>query len=488
MSPLRGAVLVVLLSGAARGGTDDILVHRPQYAPMVQRAAARSLASSRSVASSPLASSTLTLEQARTLAVERSIALQQAFLESQSKQRVGDSYKIQQFPRVIGSGELSRRDDFAFSFSDVLGRTSTPGVGGGTGVDQFSRARDLGTWRYAMESRWSPTDALLAHYLMKNARNDATRERLLRLRVAQKLVSIVESSYWRLVALERARPLLDQLVSKREELHGESSTLYQERLTLVEDLHRVNQKLMQAQALKTQMASELELQREYLGSAMRVPPEVLATRVELVGRLAPPPPMEPVEKLESVALTHRPETYQAGLDHLNARNDVSRTNVKQFPKITAFGRYTKDIDRHLLFNDWSEYGGYVYFDAIDLAANRQERRAAKLKVDKTNKEIEAIALGVTTQVREAAVRYKAALADLETSNKLLASARNLADILTKRVELGAQNELTLVEGEGDVIQEELANLRALAEANARLAELRGAIGINYREALPRVEK
>lgn len=493
---LAVVAMVAVSAAAARadvrpwrvGEKADILMDKPQYAPLTQRAVAKSVREARTAPSSALTTSTLSLDTARELAIQRSIALEQVFLESQSKARIGDSYNLQEFPRFIGSGELSKRDDFAFSFSDILGRRSTPGTGGGTGVDQFSRARDLGTWRFALESRWSPTDSLLAHYLMKNARNDAVKERLLRVRIAQKLVSAVEAAYWRLAALQRAKPMLDELVKKRERLATESGTLYQERMSLVEDLHRVNQKLMQSRALSTQISTEMELQREYLGSAMRVPPDLLATGVTLGDDLKTPPAMEAVEELERAALRYRPETYQAGLDHLNARNDLKRTGVKQYPKVTAFGRYTKDIDRHLLFNDWTEYGGYVYFDAIDLAANRQERRAARAKLDKSGKEIEAVALGVATQVREAAVRYRGALADLETSNKLLENARMLRDTLAKRVELGAQNELTLIEGEGDVLQEELASVRSLAEANARLAELRGAIGINYREALPRVKQ
>lgn len=70
------------------------------------------------------------------------------------------------------------------------------------------------------------------------------------------------------------------------------------------------------------------------------------------------------------------------------------------------------------------------------------------------------------------------------SDKLVQSATSLRDTLKKRVELGAQNQLSLLEADGDVLQEQISHQRALGEAHARLADLRAATGLNYNEPLP----
>jgi outer membrane protein TolC len=459
-------------------------VRPPRFATLTRDRVATSFTAARSPAARTPAA-TLTMGQCRALATQRNLALRQVELEEFSKLALSESYKVQELPRFIGSGELSRRNNFAFSFSEILGRSATSPTPGGTGVDQFSRAHDKNTWRYSLETRWSPTDALLANYLKKNAQNDATKERLMRVRIGQKLMGVVEASYQRLLALQAMKPLTQQLLEQRQDLVKKSQVLFQERMTLVEDLHRVNVKLMQVLGLATSVNNEMGLQREYLGSAMRIRPDELGAEVLLTGEQPVPGRAESFEQLEKYAVSHRPEAYLAGLDHLNAANDFRRTSVKQYPKITAFGRFSRDIDRHLLNDDWTEVGGYVYFDVIDLAANSKERRAARYRREKSKSEIESVGLGIATQVREAALRYKAALADVDTAAQLLESAANVRNILKQRVEVGAQNTLSLLEAEGDVLQETISHRRAVGEAHARLADLRAATGVNFRTGLPR---
>lgn len=486
---LLGALaLLELAASAALAETRAPAPAVPRYIGLTRDVAMESINSSRRIKGSKVTGrkTVLTLEECRGLALQRNLSLEQVAMEAGAKQAIADSYRAQQFPRLISSGELSSRNHFYFSFSDVLGRDAgAVGAPGGTGVDQFARSRDLGTWRYSLESRWSPTDAALAYFLMRNTKNERLKDKLLRIRIGQKLMGVVEAGFYRLLSLNQVLPRIQELVRKREDLAAQSSTLYRERLTLVEDLHRVNLKLTQARGLASAMETEAELQREYLASAMRLGPDTLSpTGFSLSGQVQRPRVLEDFAQLEQRAVEHRPEAYQAGLDHLSASNDLKRTRVKDLPKLTGFGRYTKDIDRHLFNNDYVEYGTYMYFDVVDWAANRQERKAAKIKMARTRSEIESVALGIATQVREAALRYKAAIVEEATTAKLLDSAKRLRDTVKQRVEVGAQTELAVIEADGDLLHEEISHLRAVGEASARGAELESAIGANFSEPLP----
>jgi len=128
----------------------------------------------------------------------------------------------------------------------------------------------------------------------------------------------------------------------------------------------------------------------------------------------------------------------------------------------------------------------VYFDVVDVLANNSERKAAKHKEEKTRVEIGAIAMGITSQVREARIKLDASVQELEAASSLLDAARRVHDTIKKRVQLGAQDKLSLLESDGDVLLEEISRLRSLGEANARQADLDGAIGRTYEEPFPKV--
>ncbi|MBI4861355.1 MAG: TolC family protein [Candidatus Riflebacteria bacterium] len=497
MPPSHARVLVLLgcffflLSPAAgpglqagKPGTDE-----PEYVSVTRAGAGRALDRKQRLAlPAEAAGKALSLEDCRSLALERNLALEQAALEAITKKAIARSQSTMMLPHLLFSGELSRRDDFSFGYSDILGRESAgPSITpGGTGVNTWSRGRDLGTWRYSVEARWSPTDAALAYYLSRSARNEEMKERLMRIRIAQKLLGSVEGSFHRLLSLENAGPLLDQLVTKREAVARCTDELFAQQLVEVEDHHRLNEKLIRARGIASSVASERDRQRVLLAAALRISPDDLGTgRLRLSGPLPVPGGEESLPALEQKAVQCRPEAYQAGLDHLSTVNDLKRANIKFYPKLTGFGRYTRDIDRHILFPDWREVGMYVYVDILEWASNLHERKAAKTRTTRTRSEIEAVALGIASQVREAALRYQSGLQEVKTAQQLLASSRKVLETVRRRVDLESQEKMALLESEGDVLQQEIESLRALGEANARLAELRSTVGSNYSEALPR---
>ena len=113
-------------------------------------------------------------------------------------------------PHVILSGELSERDNYNYSFSELLGQEGLQpdlpdallGGGAGTGVNNYSTGRERSTWRYVLETRWSPTDAALAYYLTRSSRNDKRKQHYIRIRIAQRLIGVVDSSFHRLLSLQ----------------------------------------------------------------------------------------------------------------------------------------------------------------------------------------------------------------------------------------------------------------------------------------------
>jgi len=430
----------------------------------------------------------LTLPECRQIALNSNLEIQQVRIETLTQKAIEESHRTKMLPHLTVSAELSDRDNLPYSYSEVLGQEgSIPNPGSpGVGVNQFSTGRERTTWRYVLETRWSPTDAALAYYLTRSTRNDKTKQHYIRVRIAQKLVEVVDSSYARLLALHHVIPMAQKLVRIRKDLTGKSERLFEKQLIPVENYHSANRKLIRAQRILEQYTNEAEQQRNLLASAMNVSPDRCADGgFVLQGDIVPPCYTEPVCNMEMIAVKSRPEAYRAGLEHLKSIDDLKRTLVKYFPKVSVFWRYTRDKDKHLYNRDWKEVGGLVYFDLVDWGSNRSESEATELIVSKTRQEIGAVAMGITRQVRTAALRYYDALDQIRYADRALKASRQVLNIQRGRVSADGQDRLHLLETEGDVLQEDIERTRSIGEANALLAELQSSMGVNYNEPLAR---
>ncbi len=127
----------------------------------------------------------------------------------------------------------------------------------------------------------------------------------------------------------------------------------------------------------------------------------------------------------------------------------------------------------------------VQVDLLDWLSGAAESKAAKATADKTYKELGAVALALTSQVRVAGLAYNDALDELRSRESSLAGSRKVLEVARMRAKGDDLSQLELEESEATVLQQKIQRLRALGEANAALAELQGALGTNYSEPIPR---
>ncbi len=129
-------------------------------------------------------------------------------------------------------------------------------------------------------------------------------------------------------------------------------------------------------------------------------------------------------------------------------------------------------------------GFLVHFDLLDWLITGNESKVARIATDKTYKEMGAVALGITSQVRVAALAYDDSLDELETREAALAGSEKVQEIARKRVSSDDLSQLELEEAEGNLLYQRIQRIRAVGEANATLAELQSALGTNYKAPVP----
>lgn len=427
----------------------------------------------------------LTLEDCRAIALSKNLDLQAARVEEFAREAVKDTALTRALPHFSFNADLSQRDNPPYSYSDVLGQEGLSPTETGSGVTNFSTGHERSTWRYALETRWSPVDAILAYYVSKSRANDVLRAHHQRVRVAQKLVATIDAAYFRLLGVQESLSYVKQLNSRRSQIASSMRRLRDKTIVRVDDYERAEQRAVDARRLLAKARNETERQWSILASAMGISPDqCIDGRYSVLGKMRSPSFGGDLCNLELIAVKNRPEAYQAGLDHLTSVNDIKRTIVRYFPKVEGFWRYTRDKDRYLYNKDWKEVGFFVHVDLLDWLTGASDSNAAKSTADKTYRELGAVALALTSQVRLAALSYNDALDELQARDASLGASRKVLEVARIRASSNDLSQLELKEAEANVLQQKIQRLRALGEANAALAELQGALGTNYNEPIP----
>lgn len=430
------------------------------------------------------------LDECRSIALSNNLDLHAARLEEIARSVIERSNRHKLLPRASWSGEMSERDNTMFSYSDPMGRegqSPEPAQGSDVaGVNVLANAHERSTWKNFWEAKWSPTEAALAFYLARSARNDAIKAHYQRVRTAQKLIGVIDASYYRLLALQASIPIAQELVGVSRAGADKMDKLLAAQLKTAEDHHRARQRVIKARSILQGLENALERERNTLASAMAISPGKGTPTCDfwVLGCLSSPCFSADPCELEMKAVMHRPEAYQAGLNHLNSVNDLQRAIVKYFPKVTGFLRWTRDKDKYMLNKDWKEYGVYAYVDILDFVINRDEHKAISVMVSKTQREVAAIALGITSEVRISLLKYLEAGHKLSAAQESLAGSEKLLRMVSERTDRDAGTALAVDEARAGVLQERIEEMTALGEVNAALASLQSAVGTNYTEALP----
>lgn len=426
----------------------------------------------------------LTLSDCRSLALANNLDLRIAQFQELSKRSIEYSSKTKLLPNFLVSSELSGRDNIPYSYSDQGGNQGVPPTfGGGGSVSNWAVGHERSTFRLVMETNWSPTDAALAFYLSRSAINERLRSHYQRVRVSQKVLGVVEASYFRLLSLQDAFPKAERLVSLRKELMKDADQLFERRLINVEDYHRHRRNLSKSQNLLEKLVNDTQRQRNMLASALAISPDTCVDGFLVVGELHQPPTVC-ARELELIAIRNRPEAIQSGLNHLNSVNDYKRTLVKYLPRLNTYWRQTHDKDKYLYNKDWRDYGGQIQFDFVQWVANLNESRAARSLVASAEAEIGNVAIGIASQVRTSTLAYMDSIAELKRNGESLESGKKVLRIVEQRLTKNATDKISFDEARADTLYDEIEKLRSLGEVNATFAELNSTTGVNYNEPSP----
>ena len=431
--------------------------------------------------------SDVTLHDCISIALQSSLDLQTAWWEEQIRKGTALASRLRMLPRVMGQYNLTQRDRPLFSRSDVLDQEGLwEFLGGpvpGTGVTNFSTARERFQRDYQIQLLWSPMDACMARYIADMRFNEAASARYQRIRVAQQLIGTVTSAYFRLLAAEQALAKARSLEKHRQEIARDLGELGRKALIENQEYLTAESQLAEARNQVAEIQANVGRQKEFLAIAMSVCPETIC---QVSGALLPLPEFCLDScKLEAVALVNRPEAYQADLAHFNSVSDWKRLLVRHFPRAEGYIGYFRDENKFLLNNNWIDGGLRVTWDLMEFAATRMEHFAARDKMVKSDQERALISLGIVSQVKLKTLEAMKSLSKYRKDAELAENAKEALRIATdveQAKQRSAGQQLMRIARERALcvwLQSEVDKLADLGEFHASLAELDAAVGSNY---------
>jgi outer membrane protein TolC len=432
----------------------------------------------------------LSLDDCVQIALTNSLDMQTALWEEQVRQSLTGSARVRMLPRLESTFEESSRDNMMWSRSDVMGSEGLwerTGPQPGTGVTNFSTARELGQRQWNTQLKWSPMDAYMARYLAQVKSNEATHSRYQRVRVAQQLVSTVTGAFYRLLALTEAVPKAQALEGNRRSIVRDLASLDESAMVDKQELITARSHLTEASNLLAELYINIEKQKELLASAMNVSP---CSSYRLLGDLLPiPTPCLDSCKLETEALVNRPEAYQADLTFLSSVADQKRLITKLLPRVEGYYGYFRDENKFIYNRNWTDGGFRITWEMMDLASTLLEQGAAKQKVFKADQERALVSMGILTQVKLKTLEAVRAIERFKKMSELQRQAgeslRIADDLEQARQRGGTQKTVRIAKQRVQcaVLQTEVDRLLALGDVHASFAEQAAAVGTNYSVAV-----
>jgi outer membrane protein TolC len=428
----------------------------------------------------------LTLNDCTAVALARNLDLQVKRWEELGRATMKNADFARMFPHLTLSARVAQRDTEPYAYSDILGQEGAGPVidGTATGVNTYHTDAERSTWRYDVKASWSPVEATSAYFLYASSCNEHLKAYFNRVRSAQKIVGNAESAFYRLLGLQESVPLARELIRIRKGVVNRARNLLETKLLEQEQFSRAEWEKERARRLMARLRNRIEKQRNLLARSLAITPEYCDGGFVVIGELKKPCLETSMCELELTALKNRPEAYVAGLDHVNSVNDLRRSVLGLVPKVDLYWKFTEDDNKFLYDEEWKTVGATAYIDLLDWWSGVAETSAAKSRTFKTRARIGAVALGISYEVRAAALEYFDSLDELTIADKALAEARRILHVTRGKESMDDVDRIALKDVEAAFIECQIKQVLALAGANAALANLKTVLGTNYSEPIP----
>ncbi|WP_259783033.1 TolC family protein [Aestuariispira ectoiniformans] len=407
----------------------------------------------------------ITLYEAIARALKYNLDQRLKLMETALAQQNLTASNLDLLPQLTAEAGYTGRDNFNGSNSRSL-ITGQESLESSTSQDRDLRTASLGlTWN-------------LLDFGLSYVRAQQTADRVLiaeerRRKVVHNITQDVRAAFWNAVSAERLLKRIAPLsrtvetalndVREAQETGQEtplSALRYQREL--LDTLRQLKLLRRELNAAKTQLATLMNLEP---GTEYSLDPGPVDFSVPQVN-------FSNVDKLEKIALLHRPELREEAYQQRISHKDVQRAYLRLLPGLELNGGLNYDSNSYAWEQNWFSWGASINKNLFEVFTGPQRIDLAEARVDVVDYRRYAMSMAVMSQVHIALAGYKQAVDEFNTVSELYQVESNIQKQIRANVQTGSS-------GPREAIRADLQSLLAQLRRDLAFAEMRNSVGRLY---------
>ncbi len=379
------------------------------------------------------------------------------------------SYNL--LPRVVANAGFRHRDkeDASVSRSIATQQQSL----------EASKSEERDIWNLDSTLSWNLLDFGVSYFEARqnNDRAFVARERTRK--VVHNLLQDVRFAYWRAAAAQMLGDKIGPVIERAEKALEDTHTIERENLQPALQTLQFQKTLLEIVRLLESLRDELRQAHTELASLMNMDPRNRFVLAE-IGILVPPIEFEDadVENLEKIALTSRPELYEADYQERINIDEVHKSMLRLFPGLDLRLGKNYTSNSFTINKNWVEAGAAFSLNLIDLASGPSQMELAKAQVEVSKSQRLALSMAILSQVHLAHQQYLSLLTQYERSRELREVNNKIAAHLRKARSGQAESEIKEIRAETASITSELDEYKTYASLQNALGRIHSSVGLD----------
>lgn len=348
-------------------------------------------------------------------------------------------------PDVVASaGYLSRSNEYAVKTdptSDIISFSQ----------DRHRRVADL-------QLTWNILDFGVSYIRARQKGDEFLISIERRRKMEQNIVRDVRYAYFRAVSAQKVVRKINPLLGKVRGAIRKSKRLETEQTQDPLQALQYQKTLLETLRQLTTLKRELANAKRELASLMNTPPgQKFRVSEEITGmRTLPRSFPTKGERLEYLALQHRPELREEDYRTRMSVNEVLKAKLEMLPGLEVTGGQNYDSNSFLVNNDWTNVGSQLVWNLMRIVSAPANIERAKREVIVSNTRRLALSMAILTQVDVASIRYHEVRSELDVTKTEKDVLDRIYARVSKAYRAKKSSELDLIQAQTDLI---LAHLR-----------------------------
>lgn len=372
-------------------------------------------------------------------------------------------------PRVVaGAGYVSRNNDSGGRSIGIEDRIQTlrPST-------SQERDRTLANLTFS----WNVLDFGVSYYRAQQKADQVLMAEERRRKVIQNIMQDVRNSYWRAVGAQKLIGQVDNLLVRVNQALKYAKEVESQGLMPRQEVLAYQRALLDAVSLLTLRRQDLELARAELSALMSVAPGV-SYSLKQDEELALPQVSVDVEKLETMALEHRPEIMEEWYRKRVTENDIKAAKAMLWPNLSIDVGPQYDSNDYNYNKSWIDTGIRLSWNILKLTQLPALNRAHKHQNETDDMRRMALSMAVLTQVRVGLQRYQLSLAELEFAEESLRVDQELLNFSKAATATKLESDLELIRAEARALLAEYQRYASYSNAQAAWGRLYNSVGLD----------